>query len=120
MQQFLIGMVYHEPEAWRLRTAGVLEDYESSTGIFIEADCKKEALAWGEQVAQELMRRVNHDPAIAWHEFGYFCWVEASPGTSPWSHCLTFFQCVAVGVHPDYDAMGTAAYARWCELHGLP
>lgn len=115
MTHFLIGLMYHEAEAWRLRTSGLLEDYESSTGVFIDAESERAALAWGEHVAQELMRHVNRDEAIGWREFGYYCWVEKSPAESSWSHCLEFFQHIDAGAHPDYDAMGTAAYERWYE-----
>ena len=47
MQTFLIGLMYHEPESWRLWNAGVISDYESSTGVFVDAQTEQDALAWG-------------------------------------------------------------------------
>lgn len=113
MSTFLIGILYHEPKGWRLRQAGVTEDYESSMGIFIEAEAEDNALAWAEEIARRLMRYVNNDLTIGWKEFGYYCWVEPKPDESRWSHCLAFFQRVRVGDQPDYSRMDTQSYERW-------
>jgi hypothetical protein len=118
MRTYLIGILYHEPKFWRLRQAGLVEDYESSVGIFIDAETEIEALAWAEEVALRLMRHVNQDPAIGWKEFGYYCWVEPKPDECPWSHCLAFFQRVRVGDHPDYSRMDTQAFERWLKVRG--
>lgn len=115
MPYFLVGIMYHEPEAFDQWKRGLIEDYESSTGLFIEADTSAEAIAWGERVGEALLRHVNNDDSLIWKSFGYFCWVEESPETSCWSHCLSFFLRVRAGEIPNLDQMGTVAYSRWQE-----
>lgn len=120
MPQYLIGMMFHEPEPFAQWNRGLIEDYESSTGLFIEAPSAPEVIAWGEQVAQALLRRVNYDDSLDWKSFGYFCWLEESPETSCWNHCLDFFLRVRVSQMPDLEQMGTAAYVRWQEKQSAP
>ena len=115
MSLYLIGFAFHEPEPFADWSRGLIEDYESSTGLFVEADSPAEAIAWGEEVAQALLRQVNQDDSLVWNEFAYPCWVEESPTTSCWSRCLDFFLRVRVGEMPNLEQMGTAAYCRWQE-----
>ena len=118
MPTYLIGIMFHAPEPWRLWNAGIIEDYESSTGVYLEAESEEAALSWAEQIAVALMRQVNNDPNIDWKEFGYFCWTEPNPEHSSWAHCLSLFQHVSVGIHPDYSQMGVEAYKQWLETAG--
>ena len=110
---YLIGLMFHEPQAWAQWQRGLIEDYESSTGLWIEAGAADEAIAWGEHVAQALLRHVNHDDMLDWKALGYYCWLEESPTTSRWRHCLHFFQRVRAGEMPALTEMGTDAYTRW-------
>jgi hypothetical protein len=111
--EYLIGVMYHEPEAYRLWKSGLIEDYESSTGLFVEADSAEAAVEWGEEVGQTLLRHANGDATLDWKSLGYFCWFEESPHNGSWGHCLDFFQHVRVGQWPDLEGMGTSAYTRW-------
>ncbi len=113
LAKFLIGILYHEPESIALWQKGFVEDCESSTGLFVKAETSDLALAWGEKVGQELLRRANADPTLNFNELGYYCWLEENPSTSQWQHCLDFFQVVGEGEFPDFDEMGTKAYKRW-------
>ena len=115
MFEYLVGIMYHEPESFALWNRGVIEDYESSTGLFITADTAEDAIRWGEEVAHALLRHANNDSALDWNGFGYFCWVEESPRDSGWGHCLGFFQHVRAGEWPDLSRMTTAAYSRWLQ-----
>jgi len=112
MSEFLIGFTYHEPEPFAQWQRGLIEDYESSTGLWVTGDTPEEAVAWGEQVAQALHWLVNSDPCADWAR-AYSCWLEESPATSAWAHCLDFFRRVRVGEMPPLDQMGTEAYSRW-------
>lgn len=114
MPEYLVGICYHEPESFALWQRGVIEDYESSTGLWVTADSSDEAVAWGERVGEALHRQVNGDPNADWSA-DYSCWVEESPMTSGWGHCLDFFQRVRFGEMPTLDRMGTEAYVRWQE-----
>jgi len=111
--EYLFIFQYHEPESLQLFERGLTEDYESTTGVFIEAESAEEASIWCQVVAQELLRRCNNDNTLDWKRSGYSCWMESIPEISPWSHCLSFFQHVHVGEMPNIDAMGTAAYVSW-------
>ncbi|MFL9998025.1 hypothetical protein PQR34_37315 [Paraburkholderia sediminicola] len=111
--EYLIIFQYHEPEPRELFERGLIEDYESSTAAFIEAGSAEDALIWCEVIAQALLRRVNDDRSLDWKRSGYSCWIESTPETSPWGHCLSFFQHVRVAELPNIDAMSTAAYIRW-------
>ena len=115
MPEYLVGFGYHEPEPYALWQRGVIEDFESSTGLWVTADTAAEAIAWAEQVAAALHQKVNGNPAADWAGSGYFCWVEESPARSGWAHCLGFFQRVRVGEMPPLERMGTEAYLRWQE-----
>lgn len=111
-ENFLVGICYHEPESFAQWNAGLIEDYESSTGIFVLAESEDVALTWGDEIATQLHRIVNNDMTLDWRS-NYSCWIEREPALSAWKHCLGFFQSVEVGEHPDYDHMGTNAYVLW-------
>ncbi len=111
--EYLVIFQYHEPEPRQLFERGVIEDYESMTGVFIAAESAEDALIWCEAIAQEVLSCCNNDRSIAWKQLGYSCRIESDPDTSPWSHCLGFFQHVRVGEMPNVDAMGTNAYVLW-------
>ena len=70
---------------------GILEDFESSTGIFVDAVTAAEAVSWAEQVGEVLLRKLNDDETLAFTKLGYRCWIEGDPASSNWSHCLAFF-----------------------------
>ena len=89
--EYLVGIGYHEPEAFALWNRGMIEDYESSTGLFVEAATPEEALAWAGGLGEDLLRHVNGDPALDWKAYGYDCWLEDAPAASGWGHCLDFF-----------------------------
>ena len=111
MSKYLVGICYHEPEAWQLFQKGIIEDYESSTAVFIEADSESEAIQWGEKIAEIFHGRMNEDSTLDWSAL-YNCWIEDIE-TSSWVHCFSFFQTVRVGELPDLDSMGTIAYEKW-------
>lgn len=113
MPEYLVGIMFHEPGPMALRNRGVIEDYESTAGIFVQAESPEDAVAWGEQIGEALLRDVNCDPTLDWRLLGYYCWVEESPSTSRWRHCLEFFQHVRRGEMPDFNRMTADAYARW-------
>ena len=117
MPEYLVGFIYHEPEPFALWQRGVIEDYESSTGLWVTASTSEEAVSWGGCVAEALHRSVNSDPDAEWASAGYFCWLEADPASSSWQHCLDFFQHVQAGEMPTLDRMGTEAYRRWQAHH---
>ena len=119
MPEFLVGLMFHEPEPFAQWKSGLIEDYESSTGIFVHADSASDALRWGELVAQALLRHVNRDESLDWYALGYICWLEESPAQCAWKHCLSFFQHIRVGEMPDFEKMTSAAYGRWMEQNGL-
>ncbi|AYY96282.1 hypothetical protein EGY19_01680 [Burkholderia multivorans] len=116
--EYLVIFQYHEPEPLQLFERGVIEDYESTTGVFITAASEEEALKWCKAIAQALLCHCNDDRSLDWTRFGHSCWIEPDPGKSTWGHCLDFFQHVQVGEMPDVDAMSTAAYTRWQSKRG--
>jgi hypothetical protein len=63
MPEYLVGFSFHEPVPYALWQRGVIEDFESSTGLWVLAGTPAVALAWAEQVAVAVHRRVNGDPA---------------------------------------------------------
>jgi hypothetical protein len=111
--EYLVIFQYHEPEPRQQFERGVIEDYESTTGVFIAAESADDALFWGEAIAQEVLWRCNDDRSLDWKHSGYTCWIESDPDISSWSHCLGFFQHVRIGEMPNVDAMGTDAYVSW-------
>jgi hypothetical protein len=115
MPEYLVGFSYHDPQSYALWQRGVVEDFESSTGLWVTAGTPAEAVAWGERVAEAFHRLVNNDPAADWAGAGHFAWVEESPASSGWGHCLDFFPQVRAGELPPLDGIGTEAYSRWLE-----
>jgi hypothetical protein len=115
MPEYLVGISYQEPEPFAQWQRGLIEDYGSSTGLWVAAETPAEAVARGERVGEALHRRVNGDPAADWAAAGHWCWLEKSPEASGWGHCLEFFPRVRVGELPPLDQMGTEAYNRWRE-----
>ena len=112
MREYLIGICYHEPEPFAQWERGEIEDFESSTALWVIAETPDEALAWGSRVGEALHRHVNHNPTADWST-SYSCWLEKSPEAGGWAHCLDFFQRVRVGDMPELEQMGTEAYIRW-------
>ena len=110
---YLVGITFHEPEAFAAWNRGVIEDCESSTGVFIDAVSREEALEWGEAIGKALLRFVNGNDELDWKGFGYFAWIEDTPEAGSWKHCLDFFPRVATGTMPDLSRMTSAAYEEW-------
>jgi hypothetical protein len=115
MPDFLVGFSFHEPEPFSQWQRGLIEDYESSTGLWVTANTGEEAIIWGQQVAEVLHRYVNDNPSADWRADGHSCWLEESPAESCWKHCLSYFQRVRVGEMPPLDQMDTESYIRWRE-----
>ena len=115
MPEYLVSIMYHDPESFALWNRGVIEDYESNAGLFIMANTPGEAIAWGEQVGEELLRFVCSDPTLDWHSFDYVCRIENAADGGSWSHCLDFFQHVRAGERPVFDRMTSDADRRWEE-----
>jgi len=115
MKKYLVGISYHEPEPYALWGKGVIEDFESSTGIFINAASEEEAIAWAEKIAAKLFAKENPKETMSWESFGHDCWIEDDWEKSGWSHCLDFFQTVDVEQYPLFELMGTRAYSIWSE-----
>ena len=113
MRTYLVGLMYHDPESWALWNRGVIEDYESTTGVFVEAESEEQALNWSGVIAEALLRHVTGDPSLTSAQFGYECWIVPDPRESCWSHCLDFFQHVGCGQMPDLESMTSAAYGEW-------
>lgn len=113
MKEYLVGIMYHEPKAYQMWLKGVMEDYESSTGVFIEANSEEEALKWSELISSKLFQKLNPKEDKEWKDFEYSNWVESDPASSCWNHCLDFFQRIKVGELPDFSKMGTDAYGDW-------
>jgi len=113
MPEFLIGIMFHEPEPFAQWKSGLIEDYESSVGLFVEADSLGDALSWGKRVGQALLRYVNGDENLDWDALGYYCWLEEDPLKSSWAHNLEFFQHIRIGGLPKFEQMTAASFARW-------
>jgi hypothetical protein len=110
---YLVGIMYHEPEPFALWNRGVIEDYESSTGIFIDAPSREAAIAWGEVIGQAALRKLNCDESLDWKAFGYSAWIEESIEKSRWSHAVSFFQHVKIGEMPELCKFSADAYKEW-------
>ena len=115
---YLVGIMYHEPGPFALWNRGVIEDYESSTGVFIDASSREDAVAWGEAIGQAALRKLNSDDRLDWKSFGYFAWIEDSVEKSGWAHAVSFFQRVNVGEMPDLNKFSADAYNKWAERAG--
>ncbi len=116
MAVFLVGVMYHEQKTFALWNQGLIEDYESSTGCYIDAALPEDAIRWGECIGAALLRHVNSDDSLDWKGLGYYCWLEDSPETSNWKHCLDFFPYVKYGVMPPLHQMTSEAYRIWEQL----
>lgn len=68
MPEYLVGFTYHEPKWYALWKRGVIEDFESGTGLWVTAGTPADAIAWAERVAEALHRLVNADPAADWRQ----------------------------------------------------
>ena len=111
--EYLVGIMYHEPESFALWNKGVIEDYESTTGLFVRAATVEEAVKWGDYVGQQLLRFVNNDPQLQSSKFGYQAWYEPSIEKSGWQKSVGFFQHVKVGEMPNLKMMTSDAFAEW-------
>jgi hypothetical protein len=119
MPTFLYGFGYEDKIDMEVnRRLGT--DYESSTGVFIDAASEEGVLEWGREISEAFLRYEHDDPSISWRAIGYAHWIESDPPSCDWKHCLSFFQRVRVGEFPDFSRMTTEAYYDWCRENGLP
>jgi hypothetical protein len=118
MPAYLYGFGYEQKDEmdYNRRTGA---DFESSTGVFIDAPSEAEALEWGREICEAYVRYEHGDPSISWRHLGYAHWIEPDPETCSWKHCLSFFPRVRVGEFPDFSRMTTKAYQDWSREHGL-
>jgi len=116
MTKYFVGISYHDSETYGMWEKGVIEDFESSTGIFILANSESDALSWAEEIGEKLFAKENPSETKDWKNFEHFCWIEKNLNKSGWSHCLDFFQIVKVGHFPDFKKMGSGAYERWNKI----
>ncbi|GAC1303460.1 MAG: hypothetical protein NVSMB24_09520 [Mucilaginibacter sp.] len=112
MKEYLIAICFHEAESYKSWLKGEIEDYESSTGIFITANSELEALKWGEIVADKLFKTLNPGEQKSWKDFEYDCRIE-DVESSAWQSTFGFFQKIKYGEMPNFDLMGTAAFKQW-------
>ena len=117
MAEFLFAFEYEEVKQ-RAENLAEGTRYTSSTGVFIEAESARAALAWGREISEVFCARLHTTEELSWAERSYSCWIEDEPASSDWSHCLDFFPRVAAGEHPDPFAMTTEAYLAWGEETG--
>ena len=116
MATYLVGISYHYPDDYDRWESGMVEDFEASTGLFVDASSEVEAIAWGKHVGQELLSHVNPDRDVNWDVL-HIAWVEDSATESSWSHCLDFFPRVRYGEMPKLGMMTRSAYERWLQEH---
>ena len=119
LMTYLVGIMYHEPASLALWNRGVIEDYESSSGVFVDAASPEEAIAWGESIGQAALRWLNSDDSLDWKSFGYYAWIENATERSGWSHTVRFFQHVKAGEMPDLSKFTAKAYQEWAERSGI-
>ena len=96
MPEYLVGLMYHEPEDFALWNRGVTEDYESTTAVYIEAESEVDALKWGHTIGDELLRHVTGDRSVTCEQFGYECWIEIDPPNRPGLTVWVFLSMFAV------------------------
>jgi hypothetical protein len=119
MPTFLYGFGYEQKDEMdHNRATG--SDFESSTGVFIDAPSEADALAWGCEISEAFMRYAHGNPSVSWRALRYAHWIEPDPESCSWKHCLSFFPKVRVGEFPDFARMTTQAYVDWSKEHGLP
>ena len=120
MSTFLVGIGWCDPEeVAAYKRVGLDDDPRCSTRLFVDSATPDEAVSWAESVALKYMEFLfphNRHPQDA---LEIFCWLEESPGSSAWKHCLEFFQRVSVGQFPDFQKMTTEAYSDWCKRVGI-
>jgi hypothetical protein len=116
MPTFLYGFGYEDKDEmeYNRRTDS---DFESSTGVFIDAPSETDALAWGREISEAFLRHAHGDPAASWKALDYAHWIEADPASCSWKHCLSFFPRVRVGEFPDFSRMTPEAYSDWSREH---
>lgn len=120
MSAFLVGLSWCDPEeVAACKRVGLDDDPRCSTGIFIDAGTREDALFWGKAVASKYMEFLFQENNYALAALDVFCWVEENPEQSGWKHCLGFFQRVSVAQYPDFHKMTTEAYSEWCKKMGI-
>jgi hypothetical protein len=85
MKRFIYRFGYESPVE-RLQNDEHGTDFESSSAFWVEAESADEALRWGREVSEALVResfiRSGWSGAIpSWKEDGYAHWIEESPGS---------------------------------------
>jgi hypothetical protein len=118
MPAFLYGFGYEDKDEMEYNRL-TNSDFESSTGVLIDAPSEADALAWGIEISEAFLRHIHRDPAVSWKALNYAHWIEADPESCSWKHCLSFFPRVRVGELPDFSQMTSEAYVRWSKEHGL-
>ncbi|MGL1935433.1 MAG: hypothetical protein OCD01_10445 [Fibrobacterales bacterium] len=100
---YLIGFLYHQPRTMNLFNAGMLNEYESSSGFYVSASSKENAFEWGEKVAEKIFQDLNNDPTLTLKKSGYHAWVIDVPEQSSWRNKLETFPKIDIGEFPHLD-----------------
>ncbi|MGL1902567.1 MAG: hypothetical protein OCC49_10555 [Fibrobacterales bacterium] len=102
-QEYLIGFLYHQPRTMNLFNAGMLNEYESSSGFYVTAPDEQSAFTWGEAVAEKIFQDLNNDSTLSLKKSNYYVWVVDSPEKSNWRNKLNTFPKIAIGEFPHLD-----------------
>jgi hypothetical protein len=120
MGTFLVGISWCDPEeVAACKRVGIDDDAHCSTGLFVDSASPNEAVSWAETVAAKFMEFLFHAKQYPQEILEISCWVEETPESSAWKHCLGFFQRISVGQFPDFQKMTTEAYSEWCRRAGV-
>jgi hypothetical protein len=120
MKAYLVGLSWCDPEEIRAYVcAGLDDDPTCSTGLFVMAENEAAALSWGNEVCRKYMGYLFAGKNCSEEELDTFCWVDADPQNSRWTHCLDFFQRVQTGQVPEFQKMTAEAYVNWCKKAGI-
>lgn len=83
MTRFLYRFGYETPTQWKANEERGWDD-ESSSAFWVEADTADEALAWGRDVTEAMVRELFsrsgwRGDVPSWKEAGYAQWIEKTP-----------------------------------------
>ena len=104
MTKYLYVFSYQTPEQQVLSAEPGVPD-ESCQAVFIEADSKEEALAWGRQISEEFVRGLFGSQSVSWSEQNFPHGIESEPHLEYPQHVLEGLPAVRCGVHPDFQAI---------------
>jgi hypothetical protein len=103
MREYLFIFGFESPDERAANEANGT-DFESSAAVRILAEDEQQALAWGQEIADQFVRGLFLPQEVSWKNERFSGWIEGTPDEGL-QHVWEDIPLVKVGEHPPSDIL---------------